>query len=71
MAELEDQLASELNIESEEELEENELGEKDLEEKDIDSFVREMQITKLSQLLSELLETERKYVRDLEQVTDI
>jgi len=70
MAELEDQLASELNIDSEEELEENELGEKDLEEKDIDSFVREMQITKLSQLLSELLETERKYVRDLEQVCE-
>ena len=58
MAEIVDQLSAGLKIESDEEME----------EKEEDSFAREMQVTKLSQLLSELLETERKYVQDLEQV---
>ena len=58
MAEIVDQLLAGLKIESDEELE----------EKEEDSCAREMQVTKLSQLLSELLETERKYVQDLEQV---
>ena len=58
MAEIVDQLSDELKIESDE----------DLEEKEDDSCAREIQVTKLSQLLSELLETERKYVQDLEQV---
>ena len=58
MSETVDQLLAMLKIESDEELE----------EKEENSCAREMQVTKLSQLLSELLETERKYVQDLEQV---
>ena len=58
MAEIVDQLSAGLKIESDEELE----------EKEDDSCAREMQVTKLSRLLFELLETERKYVQDLEQV---
>jgi hypothetical protein len=58
MAEIVDQLSAGLKIESDEELE----------EKEDDSCTREMKVTKLSQLLSELLETERKYVQDSEQV---
>ena len=58
MAEIDDQLSAGLKIESDEELE----------EKEEDACAREMKVTKLSQLLSELLETERKYVQDLEQV---
>jgi len=51
-------LASSLTIDSKAELEE-----KDVEERDA-------QVMKLSQLLSELLETEKKYVQDLEQVCE-
>ena len=57
MAEIVDQLSAGLKIDSDEEL-----------EKEENSCAREMKVTKLSQLLSELLETERKYVQDLEQV---
>ena len=58
MAEIVGQLSAMMKIKSDEELE----------EKEDDSCAREMKVTKLSQLLSELLETERKYVQDLEQV---
>ena len=40
----------------------------DKEEKSSDSDDRKRKETKLYQLLSELIETERKYVRDLEEV---
>ena len=58
MEDVVEQLASALTIDSEVELE----G-KDVEERDA-------QVMKLSQLLSELLETEKKYVQDLEQVME-
>ena len=43
----------------------------DKEEKSSDSDDRKRKETKLYQLLSELIETERKYVRDLEEVIGI
>ena len=58
MEDVVEQLASALTIDSE-----AELGGKDVEERDA-------QVMKLSQLLSELLETEKKYVQDLEQVME-
>ena len=58
MEDVGEQFASALSINSEEELEE-----KDAEETNT-------QVMKLSQLLSELLETEKKYVQDLEQVME-
>ena len=43
----------------------------DKEDKTSDSDARKKNETKLYQLLSELIETERKYVRDLEEVSRI
>ena len=58
MAEIVGQLSAMMKIKSDEELE----------EKEENSCAREMQVTKLSQLLSELIETSRQYFQDLEQV---
>ena len=58
MTQIVEQLSTELKIDCDEEIEKEER----------DSCDRKMQETKLSQLLSELLDTERKYVQDLEQV---